>query len=35
MLMTSQLAGDRYVNNILAALAEFPAIIIQQIIINR
>lgn len=35
MLMTSKLAGDRYLNNILGALAEVPAIILQQLIINR
>ncbi|CAG2187912.1 OCTN [Mytilus edulis] len=35
MLTTSRLAGDRYVNNILAALSEIPSIIVQQISINR
>ncbi|XP_052098929.1 organic anion transporter 3-like [Mytilus californianus] len=35
MLTTSRLAGDRYVNNILAALSEIPATFVQQISINR
>lgn len=35
MLTTSKLSGDRYLNNILACLAEFPAVILQQLLINR
>ena len=35
MLTTSKLSGDRYLNNILASLVEFPAVIMQQLLVNR
>ncbi|CAG2199785.1 OCTN [Mytilus edulis] len=35
MLTTSKLSGDRFLNNVIASLAEYPAVILQQILINR
>ncbi|XP_076103427.1 solute carrier family 22 member 6-A-like isoform X2 [Mytilus galloprovincialis] len=35
MLTTSTLSGDRYLNNILACLAEYPAAMVQQLFVNR
>ncbi|CAG2215371.1 OCTN [Mytilus edulis] len=35
MLTTSKLSGDRFLNNVIASLAEYPAVILQQSLINR
>lgn len=35
MLTASKLSGDRYLNNILSSLAEYPAVIVQQLLVNR